>query len=255
MLIDSHCHIDSEEFTPDFDAVLNRSSEAGVDILICIGASGGFKSATSATKLAATYPNIYCSVGIHPNDAETPFDINKLAEFSKLPKVVAIGETGLDYYWNKASKENQVKWFEAQIELAKSEKKPIIVHARDSLDDCLSILKQNNADEVGGVFHCYTGDLNFALKAIDYNFMISFTGILTFKNAHALREVAKTIPLKSIMVETDAPYMAPEPYRGKRAEPAHTLEVAKKLAEIRGLEFNECIKILAQNTKTFFNLN
>ncbi len=253
-IIDSHAHLDFEEFEADFNDILARAKDAGVVSMITIGSSDGFESAPKAIALAEKYSNIWASAGIHPHAAATEFNPTKLKEFCTHPRVVAIGETGLDFFRDWSPKEDQERWFRAQIEIAKELKKPLIIHSRNAGAECFSILSETKAMEVGGVFHCYSEDAEFAKKLRDINFLVSFPGTITFKKNDALREIVKAIPIEQIMVETDAPYMSPEPFRGKRCESAFVAETAKMVAKVKGMEFAECAKILTATTRGFFKI-
>lgn len=253
-LVDTHAHMDFDEFAQDLDGYVSRANQAGVKSIISIGSSSGLESAPRAIAVAERFTNVWATAGVHPNEANIAFDIDALEKFAQHPKVVAIGETGLDYYRDHATPQNQDLWFRAQIELAIKLNKPIIVHCRQTAADCLKVLKETNAQKVGGVFHCFSETAEFAAELRKLNFLVSFTGIITFKNATALREAAQNIPVEQMLVETDAPYLAPEPYRGKTCESAYTLETAKTLAKIKGLGIGELAKITTQNAKNLFKI-
>lgn len=251
---DSHTHLDAEVFNDDRQEVIERAFAAGVTRIITIGAGDGFDSALRAQKLAEQYDKIWASAGIHPHDAATPFDIDRLKKLAGHPRVVAIGETGLDYFRNLAPVENQKTWFAAQIDLAIELKKPIIIHSRQAGADCLEMLQQSKIAHVGGVFHCFAENAEFAHKLAKMNFLVSFPGTVTFKKAQALRDTVKDIPLEQIMVETDAPYMAPEPYRGKRCESSFVVETAKMISSVKGVTFEEAARITTSNAVKLFKL-
>ncbi len=253
-ITDSHTHLDSTEFDADRDAVIARAHAAGVTRIVTIGAGFGAASTRNAIALAEKYPFIWASAGVHPHDAKIASDEIPLEELANHPRVVAIGETGLDFFKELSPVPDQERWFRAQILLARKLKKPLIIHSRQAGPQCLDILIEMKASEVGGVFHCYAEDANFAKKLAAINFLVSFPGTLTFKKAENVREIAKTIPLSQIMVETDAPYMAPEPYRGKRCESAFVVETAKMLAHIQGVSLEECARITTENAKRLFKL-
>lgn len=254
MLIDSHTHLTAKDFDLDVDAVIDRAVQAGVTRLITIGAGYGVESMQRAVALAERRIEAYATVGVHPNDAAVPFDMAPLERLAKHPRVVAIGETGLDYYRNRATPEEQRRWFIAQIELARSVQKPIVIHSREAGAECLKILKEHRADEIGGVFHCYAEDETFAARLREINFLVSFPGSLTFKKNHRTREIAAAIPLDQIMVETDAPYMAPEPFRGQRCESAFVKKVAETLALAKGLGLDEVSRVTTANALRLFRL-
>ena len=254
MIIDSHIHLNAPDYANELDALLAEAVQSGVGTFISVGAGYGAKSAKEAVALANNYDFIYASVGIHPNDANEEIDFSEIENLAKEEKVVAIGETGLDYYWNRTSKENQKKYFLKQIELAKKVQKPLIIHSREAGRDCLDILIKNSAQEVGGVFHCFAEDENFAKELKKINFKVSFTGALTFKNAAETRRIFKEIPLEQILIETDGPFLAPMPYRGKLCRPSYIIETAKKMAEIKDLKLEELCAILETNTRSFYKI-
>lgn len=252
-LVDTHCHL-TELTETELVAQLHRAAEAGVDRAVCIGAGYGVESAKRAVEIAERYPNVWASVGIHPHNAR---DHEKLPEIELLagnPRVVAIGETGLDYCRELAPVDLQKKLFKATIELARKVRKPIIIHCRDAREDCFQILKENGAAEIGGVFHCYSEDSEFAERIKELNFIVSFPGSLTFKKADQLREVANSISLDRIMLETDSPYMAPEPYRGKPSEPAHVRLIAETLARVKGLSVEEIAAATTETVERVFGI-
>lgn len=253
-IIDSHVHLDFEDFASDFDEVLARAKSAGVVEMISIGSSTGFESATNAIALSEKYPNIWATAGIHPHAATTEFDPLKLKSLASHSRVVAIGETGLDFFRDWSPKDDQEKWFRAQIEIAKELKKPLIIHSRSAGEECFSILSETDAASVGGVFHCYSEDAAFAEKLRKINFLVSFPGTITFKKNNALRDIVKAIPLEQIMVETDGPYMAPEPNRGKRCESAFVADTARMVAQIKEIPYEECAAVLTATTRRFFKI-
>lgn len=253
MLVDTHCHLPALEHRPLND-ILADAEKAGIKKIICIGASVGKQSASDAVALAERHSNVWASVGVHPHDAKSFTDLDGLEDLARHPRVVAIGETGLDFFRDWAPRENQHRLFEASVELAKQVKKPIVIHSRSAGAECLETLKRLHAEEVGGVFHCYAEDAAFAERLRDIGFLVSFPGSLTFKNAHALRETAKAIPLDQIMVETDAPYMAPEPFRGKPSEPMHVYQIALVLAETKGVTLDEISRQTTANAERLFGL-
>ena len=255
MLFDTHTHIEAPAFDPDREAVIARARAAGVSRFVTVGAGGKFASAEAAIALADKYPFIWAAVGLHPHDAETPLDIGRLRKLAAHSRVVAVGETGLDYYRDWSPRDLQEKWFRAQIELALEIKKPLIIHPRNAGDQCLSILAETGAAAVGGVFHCYSEDEKFAAKLREINFLVSFPGSATFKKADELRRIIKAIPLAQIMIETDAPYIAPEPHRGKRNESAFMLETARKIAELKGLTLEEFARQTTETAVKFFGIS
>ncbi len=252
--IDTHVHLDAEVYDVDRDAVISRARAAGVSHFICIGASRGFESNERALNLAATHREISATVGIHPQDASIPLDIERLSALASRPKVVAIGETGLDYFRDSASREDQVAWFRAHIALAKSKQLPLVIHSRDSGADCLALLKGDGASSVGGVFHCFSESAEFARELRSLHFYVSVPGILTFKKNDQYRATFKEIPLEQILLETDAPYLAPDPFRGKRNESAYMVRTAEVLAQIHETSVEEIGKITSSNAVKLFKI-
>jgi TatD DNase family protein len=252
MLVDSHCHLDFPDFAAELDAVVARARAAGIGRMVTI--STRVKKHAQVLAVAEKYPDIFCSVGTHPHNTqeEPDIDAKTLIALAKHPKIVAIGEAGLDYHYDKSPREAQAASFRQHIAAARETGLPLVIHARECDADMAAIL----AEEMGqgafpAVLHCFTGDRDLALRAIDLGLSISFTGILTFKNSQALRDIARELPAERIMVETDAPYLAPLPFRGKRNEPAYVVETAKVLAETRGVSADE---IARQTTENFFRL-
>ncbi|MEK7438151.1 MAG: TatD family hydrolase [Thermodesulfobacteriota bacterium] len=232
MLVDSHCHIDFEQYADRIPQILNNMASNRVTHALCICVN--LVDFPRVLALAEAHSELSASVGVHPDQAEDASPgTNDLIELAQHPKVVAIGETGLDYYRQEGDLEWQRTRFRTHIQAARTCSKPLIIHTRDAGEDTLRILREERADEVGGVMHCFTESLEFALAAMDLNFYISFSGIVTFKNALAIKQVAKTLPLDRILVETDSPYLAPVPHRGKTNEPAWVLHVAEEIARLR----------------------
>lgn len=253
-LVDTHCHLTALTHRP-LDQIFADADRNHVTRMICVGAIDGTTSAREAVLLAEQYPQVWATVGIHPHDAESFTSIDELTRHVSHPKVVAVGETGLDFFRDWAPRDKQRILFENSVALAKTCKKPLIIHCRDALEDTIEVLIKLKAEEVGGVFHCYAGDAEFARRLRDLNFLVSFPGTLTFKKASALRETAAAIPLEQIVVETDCPYMAPEPYRGKPSEPMHVYHVAEKLAEVKDLTLEEVAAATTENAVRMFGLN
>jgi TatD DNase family protein len=250
MLVDSHCHLDFPDLSNRLPEVLRHMQENDVGIAVCIGVN--LEDFPRVLSLAEAHRQLYATVGVHPEyvDAEEP-GMEQLVKLADHPKVIAIGETGLDYYWHKDRPEWQRERFRTHIRAARQCGKPLVVHMRDAANDTLAILKEEGAGEVGGVMHCFTEDWQVARAAIDLNFHISFSGIVTFKNALALKDVACKAPLDRILVETDSPYLAPVPYRGKINEPAYVRHVAAEIARLRGLSTEE---VADASTKNFHQL-
>lgn len=255
MLFDTHTHLNARQFVDDLDETISRAQEAGVEKMIVVG----FDRPTieKAMELIDRYEMIYGCIGWHPVDAidcreEDLIWIEKLAQH---PKVVAIGETGLDYHWDKSPADVQKELFRQQIKLAKKLQLPLVIHNRDATEDTVAILKEENAGETGGIMHCFSGDVDTARECIDMNFYISLGGPVTFKNAKLPKEVAKAIPLERLLIETDCPYLAPHPYRGKRNEPAYVKLVAEKIAELRGIPYEMVAKTTFNNAMRVFSID
>lgn len=254
MLFDTHVHLNAEQFEEDLEEVLGRAREVGVERMVVVG----FDRPTieKALQLIETYDELYAAVGWHPVDAVdcTEEDLNWIESLASHPKVVAIGEMGLDYHWEKSPKEIQKEIFRKQIQLAKKVKLPIVIHNRDATADVVQILKEENAAEVGGIMHCYGGSVETALECIEMNFYISLGGPVTFKNAKKPKEVAEQIPLDKLLIETDCPYLAPHPNRGKRNEPSYVSLVAEQIAELKGITVAEVAEVTTQNAKKLFDI-
>lgn len=251
-LIDTHIHLDFEQYDTDREELIQRAHAQSVTRILSIGAGGGIESTRKAIAIAKQYPSVWASAGVHPQDAGQTVSEEELRVFAADPRVIAIGETGLDFFRDWSPRELQYQWFKFQIELAKELKKPLIIHSRDAGEECLKLLRERNAKDVRGVFHCYSENAQFAERLREIGFLVSFTGSITFKKADALRAIVKDIPLTQIMVETDGPYMAPEPYRGKRSESVHVVEVAKTIASIKAVSFEEVCAVTTQNALSLF---
>jgi TatD DNase family protein len=250
MLVDSHCHIDFPDLAQRLPELLERMQNNGVGCAVCIGVN--LEDFPRVLELAENHPQLYATVGVHPEyiDTEEP-DQARLLSLANHPKVIAIGETGLDYYWQKDRPEWQRDRFRTHIRAAIACNKPLVIHTRESADDTLRLLEEEGAEAVGGVMHCFTENWDVAKRALDLGFYISFSGIVTFKNALVIKDVAQKTPLDRILVETDSPYLAPVPYRGKQNQPAYVLHVAEEIARLRG-ETLETIK--NATTENFFRL-
>lgn len=251
-ITDSHTHLDSEKLAHDQDGVVARANAVGVSRLITIGASGGLASARRAIEVSAKYPCVWATVGVHPHDAMLPYTREELVTLAKEPKVVGIGETGLDFYRDWSPKEKQIESFELHIDVALELGKPLVIHSREAGGECLSILQKMGASKVGGVFHCYAEDAEFAKRLRAINFLVSFPGTLTFKKAEEIRAICQAIPLDQIMVETDAPFMAPEPHRGKVCEPSYVVETLKTVARVKNLSLEEAAIATTNNALSLF---
>lgn len=254
MYIDTHVHLNADQYDDDLQEVIARALEAKVNKMIVIGFDR--KTIERAMKLAADYPFIYAVIGWHPVDAIdcTEEDLQWIEELSANEKVVGLGEMGLDYYWDKSSKEVQQALFRKQIRLAQKVNLPIIIHNREATEDVLRILKEEDAHLTGGIMHCFGGSVETAKQCIDMNFMISLGGPVTFKNAKKPKEVAAEIPLKHLLIETDAPYLAPHPHRGKRNEPSLVPLVAEEIARLKGIPIEEVAEATTKNAERFFKL-
>ncbi len=252
MLVDSHCHLDFPDFADDLEGVVARAAAAGIGRIVTI--STRVRRLDGLLAIAERFPNVYCSVGTHPHhaDEEDRIPAGELIELTRHPKVVALGEAGLDYFYQHGSREAQERGFRAHIAAARATGLPLVIHTRDADDDCGRILQDEmTKGSFRAVLHCYTGGRELAMKAISLGLSISFTGILTFKKSQGLRDLAAELPADRIMVETDAPYLAPGKFRGKRNEPSYVIEIARVLAETRGVSLEE---ISRQTTQNFFRL-
>lgn len=255
MLIDTHVHLNAEQYEEDLEEVIIRALEAGVEKMVVVGFDR--KTITKAMELADRHPFIYAVVGWHPVDAIdcTEEDLLWIESLAAHPKVVGIGETGLDYHWDKSPKDVQQDLFRKQIRLAQKVDLPVIIHNRDATGDVVRILKEEEADKTGGIMHCFGGSVETARECIDLNFMISLGGPLTFKNARMPKEVATEIPLDHLLIETDAPYLAPHPNRGKRNEPAWVVLVAEEIARLKNLSVEEVAARTTENALKVFKLS
>jgi TatD DNase family protein len=255
-LIDSHAHIQGKEYSGETDAVISRAGEAGVDKIIVVGGAGDMASNTAAVALADSWANLYATVGMHPHDAKDVGE-EELQELKKLaahPKVIAVGETGLDYYYNHSPREVQRRVFAQFIRLSGGTELPLVVHERDAAQEAAELLREEGNGKVRGVIHCFTGDYDAARAYLDLGFYLSFTGIITFKNAGALREVVRIVPLDKMFVETDSPYLTPVPHRGKRNEPAYVRFVAATIASVKGLSIEEVARVTTNNVRRLFRI-
>lgn len=251
MLVDSHCHIDRLDYEnkhQDITDVLNKAQQQGIEYLLSVCVT--LKDYPAMIELIKPFPQIFATCGVHPLYDE-PLDESLLFEYAESDRVVAIGETGLDFYYAPETKEQQISSFRHQIRVAIKLNKPLIIHTRDAREETLSILREEGAEKVGGVLHCFTESLEMSQAAMKLGFYISVSGIVTFKNAKELQAVIKEIPLDRLLVETDAPYLAPVPHRGKENEPAYTKDVAKFVAELKGVSLSELEKVTTEN---FFRL-
>ncbi len=255
LFIDSHCHLDRldlTEFDGELDNVLTAAKAAQVDEILCVSVTlAEFPSMVEKTE---KYDNVWLSCGAHPLNQDDLIDQEELAALSQTNKVIAIGETGLDYFYAPETKDVQLDSFRKHVRVANQLNKPLIIHTRDAQQDTLDILREENAENVGGILHCFTETWDMAKQAIEMGFYISFSGIVTFKNASALREVAKQVPDNRFLIETDAPYLAPVPHRGKQNQPAYVADVAKFLASVRGQSVEQIAELSTKNFKRLFNM-
>jgi TatD DNase family protein len=254
-LIDSHAHIDFPQFDTDRDAMLARAQAAGVTTLLAIGTGPGPEKLDAALPYAEANGWIYTTIGIHPHEAKevTATHLDTLARLAQHPKVIAWGEIGLDYFYDHSPRDLQERVFRQQMELAHAAKLPIIIHCRDAWNDCLSLLDEVwKPTGLGGILHCFTSTLGDAHRGIDMGFLVSFTANVTYPKAQNIRDVAKALPLEKVLIETDSPYLAPQPVRGKRNEPAYVTEVAKVLANVRDLPVEAIAAQTTENFRRFF---
>lgn len=252
-MIDSHAHLDDPRFNEDRDEVIQRAQDAGLEYIITIGCD--LKTSRAAVELADRYAFIYATVGVHPHEAKTIDDstYDELRRLAAHDKVVAWGEIGLDYHYMHSPKEVQLQTFREQICLAKELGLPLVIHMREAQTDTLTVLKDEGADQIGGVFHCFSGNHNMAQAAPEMNFMISVAGVVTFSKAHRLQEVVKKASLDHLMIETDCPYLTPVPYRGKRNEPCYVRHVAEKIAELKpDVSYEDVVRTTSDNAKRLF---
>ena len=254
MLIDTHCHLDFKDFNGDRNDVLKRARDAGIISIINVGSS--MEGTLRSIQIAENNDFIYAAIGIHPHEADSVSenDIRLLAGFLNEPKVVAVGEIGLDYYKNVSSKENQKKLFISLLKTAKDANLPLIIHNREAHADMVDILKNIAGSSVKGVMHCFSGDETFLKTCLGMGFFISFTCNITYKNAGRLREIVKLVPMDRLLLETDAPFLAPQNFRGKRNEPMHVRYAAEEVAKIKGLDFDKVADITTDNAIKLFSL-
>lgn len=254
MLFDTHAHLNAEQFDEDLNEVIERAKQKGVENMVIVGFDR--PTITRAMELVEEFDFMYAAVGWHPVDAidMTDEDLAWIEGLARHPKVVAIGEMGLDYHWDKSPKDIQKEVFRKQIQLAKRVKLPIVIHNREATADIVEILKEEGAYEVGGIMHCFSGSVEVAEECLAMNFYISLGGPVTFKNARKPKEVAEAVPLDNLLIETDCPYLAPHPYRGKRNEPSYVKLVAEEIAELKGITYEEVAKKTTENAKKLFGI-
>ncbi len=254
MIVDSHCHLDRIDLTPydgDLGAALAAARACGVERVLCVGIDRG--NADIVCAIAREQEGVYASVGIHPLDIEDELEtVESLCQLARRPEVVAVGETGLDYHYSKENVAQQQASFRAHLRAAAELKLPVIVHTREARADTLALIREAGDPDCAGVLHCFTEDWEMARAALDLNYCISFSGIITFRNAEPLREVVRKMPLDRLLVETDAPYLTPVPYRGRRNEPKYTREVAACVAELKGLTLAQVAEATTANFDRLF---
>lgn len=254
LLIDSHVHLDDKRFDADRDMLIKSLKDNGVELAINIGAD--LQTSINSVELAKKYDNIYAAVGVHPHSAKevTEETLEKLKEMAEEEKVIAIGEIGLDFYYDNSPRDIQRKWFKEQLKLAKEIDMPVIIHSRDATQETLDIIREAQDGSLKGVLHSFSGSPEIAEEYIKLGFYISIGGPVTFKNARVVKEVAEFIPLDKLLIETDGPYLTPEPYRGKRNEPMYVKYTAEKIAGIKGISVEEVAEATNRNTKKLFGI-
>jgi len=253
--VDSHAHIDFSSYQADeIEGIVKRARAAGVENIIHIGSGEGTGSMESAISVVDRFEDVYAAIGVHPHDAKLVDEavIERTRQLAAHPKVLAIGEIGLDFHYNNSPRGQQLEALRHFVRLARELKKPIIIHDRDSHEELLQVLKEEKASEVGGVFHCFSGDYEFGKRVIEENFLVSFTGIVTFKKAEITQEAARRLPLENMMIETDSPFLTPVPFRGKRNEPAFVGYVAQKIAELKDLAVEDVARVTTLNARRLF---
>jgi TatD DNase family protein len=263
MFIDSHCHLDGPRFDSDREQVIARAREVGITNILAVGTGDGPGTLDCAIKIAEQHDFIYATIGIHPHEVKlaTDADFTELEQLARNKKVIAWGEIGLDYHYDHSPRDIQQRVFIQQMELARAARLPIVIHCRPSgntenaWEDCLALIEQHwKSSGIGGILHCFTGSWPYATRALDMGFMISFAGNVTFPKAQEIRDAALKVPLERMLIETDSPFLAPIPHRGKRNEPAFVKEVARQIGELRGISIEEAGAITSQNFLRFFSL-
>ena len=263
MFVDSHAHLDGKRFDDDREQTITRAREAGVETIVAIGSGDGPGTLDCGIKMAEQHDFIYATIGIHPHEAKLAkdADFQELEQLAKRPKVIAWGEIGLDYFYDHSPREVQKRVFLKQMELARAAKLPIVIHCRptqdseNAWDDCLALIREHwTSSSLGGILHCFTSTWAHAKQALDMGFLISFAGNVTFPKAQQIRDSAKEVPLDRMLIETDCPFLAPVPHRGKRNEPAFVIETARQIGELRGLSAEEVGRRTVQNFHQFFSL-
>lgn len=254
MIFDTHAHYDDKQFDSDREELLASMKDHGIGTIVDVGSN--METSAWIVEAVKRYPMMYGAVGVHPSDTAdlTESDIDTLKVYAAMDKILAIGEIGLDYYWDEPEREIQKKWFEAQIELAREVKLPIIIHSRDAAKDTYDIMKALHAEDIGGVVHCFSYSKEMARQFLDMGFYIGIGGVVTFKNAKTLKEVAAYAPLDRIVLETDCPYLSPEPNRGKRNSSLNLNYVAEALSQIKGIDKEELIAVTEENARRLYRM-
>ncbi|OYP56252.1 TatD DNase family protein [Lachnotalea glycerini] len=254
MIFESHAHYDDEAFNDDRDELLNSMTEHGIEYVVNVGAS--LASTATTVQLVKKYSFMYGAIGVHPNETKELNENNYewLKQQCKQDKIVAIGEIGLDYYWDEPDKEIQIKWFKRQLELAKEARLPIIIHSRDAAKDTLSIMKEEKAQELNGVIHCFSYSKDMAREYLNMGYYLGIGGVVTFSNAKKLKEVVEYVPVENMLLETDSPYLSPVPNRGKRNSSLNIPYIAKAIAAIKNIDYDEIINITNNNARKLFNI-
>ncbi|OEF26925.1 TatD family hydrolase [Vibrio rumoiensis] len=253
MLVDSHCHLDKlnyDDLHIDVSDVVTKAKLAGVEQLLSVGVT--LEAFPNMLEMIASFDQVHASCGVHPLDCDSDFDLTLFKQYASHRKVVAVGETGLDFFYQPETANRQIELFEQHVEVANELNKPLIIHTRNARQETLDVLKNGHAEKCGGVIHCFTEDLEFAKSAMELGFYISLSGIITFKQATELQDVVKQLPLDRLLVETDSPYLAPVPHRGKENQPAYVLEVAQFLASLKNCELEDVISATGQNFHNLF---
>ncbi len=255
-MIDSHCHLnrlDLKKYDSDLAKLVHATQAAGVEVMLNVGID--LDTAQEVIDVAHRFEGVYASVGLHPSDVQGAVPTREqLLHFLNQPKVIAVGETGLDYHYNSDALESMRESFRLHIQLAKETQKPLIVHTRDAVEDTLRILQEEQAQHIGGVMHCFTESIEMARAVMEMGFYISFSGIITFRNATELQSVVEQVPLERMLIETDAPYLTPIPFRGKPNEPQYVRYVAEKVAELKKISYEDVVRTTSANFKTLFNV-
>lgn len=254
MIIDTHAHYDDSAFDDDREEILETLNQHGIEIIVNIGAN--IKSSRNTINMTEKYPQVFGVIGVHPSETDdlTENDINWLREQTRRKKILAIGEIGLDYYWDKPDREIQKYWFKRQLQLAKEVNLPVVIHSRDAAKDTLDIMKEEQAENIGGVIHCFSYSIEMAKEYINMGFYLGIGGVITFQNAKKLKEVVEYIPVEKIVLETDCPYLAPVPNRGKRNTSFNLAYVIDEISKIKGIDKEHVIMITNKNAKELYRL-